>query len=687
MAEEQITKNSEIAQALGITARAARNRAKSESWPVSGKTVQGGGDSYYVAALPKYIQDALLDHAIATLPETSCTLPQANDNLPAEYADMAAPAQLAGWQRSTMDARYAILNLVNTIADRRGLNNAIDHVLAQAKNDLLPEHIQALIPVANARSANGEGKNTLSRRTIYRWRDLAAIGGTALAPKPARKKAIQPWAKYFLKCYQKPQKPSVQDALDEMKLVMPENIEMPSPSQCYRLLNKMSAVDRNKGRMSAKELKTIKPFRRRDTSELLPLDVVECDGHSYKARVAHPSHGRPFTPEVCAVIDSATRMALGWSAGLAESAETVADALRHAISTSEEKPYGGIPAIFYTDPGSGNMANVNAHPAFGRYARIGITFKTGIVGNSQARGMVERLQKSLWIRSAKQLETYKGRDMDGSIAHKTERLLNKEIRNPGSTDIAMPSWPQFLDICAMAVDHYNNTPHTGLPKITDAGGNRRHMTPQECWNFHVANGWTAETATDDELADLFRPRIQVKCIRAEVRLFGNIYFHRDLQHYHKEEVIVEYEPQDGSFVLVRDKEERLICRAGFEANKSSKFPMDAVTAAREKRAKGREKLLLQKLEEVHLERDGVVELEPSREQVAIAQKALETRQTKTRIPAADRDRYYFWCQLDEQVNKGIEIEEQHLQKFYQHFPTTSIWKSFRRIEADLAINQ
>ncbi|WP_321532303.1 Mu transposase C-terminal domain-containing protein [uncultured Desulfuromonas sp.] len=669
---------------LPKTESGMKRRADRDGWD-SRKRSGSKALEYHISSLPDAVQSALLDHAIATLPETSCALPQANDNLPAEYADLPAPAQLAGWQRSTMDARYAILNLVNTIAERRGLNKAIDHVLAQAKNDLLPEHIQALIPVANARSANGEGKNTLSRRTIYRWRDLAAIGGTALAPKPARKKEIQPWAKYFLKCYQRPQKPSVQDALDEMKLALPEGVAMPSQSQCYRLLNKMSAVDRNKGRMSAKELKSIKPFRRRDTSELLPLDVCQCDGHSFKAKVAHPVHGRPFKPECCAVIDAATRMVIGWSSGLAESAETVADALRHAISTSESKPCGGIMAITYADPGSGNLATVNAHPAFGRYARLGITFKTGITGNSQARGLVERLQKSLWIRAAKQLPTYMGRDMDSSIAHKIDLQLKKEIKNPGASGI-LPSWPQFRDLCAAAVEHYNNTPHSSLPKITDAGGNRRYMTPQECWNLHVAQGWKPETVDNDELADLFRPRTEVKCNRGEVRMFGNIYFSRDLMDYHQETVILEYEPQDGSFVMVRDMEERLICRAEFEANKSSMFPMDAVTAAREARAKGREKRLLQKLEEVRLERNGVIELEPSREQVAIAQKALETRKTKTRIPDSDRDRYRLWCQLDEQLATGGEIEE-HLQKFYRSFQNTSIWKSFRKVESTLAINQ
>ncbi|OQY20112.1 MAG: hypothetical protein B6I36_02395 [Desulfobacteraceae bacterium 4572_35.1] len=664
-----------------------KRRAKRDEWQ-SRKKVGTKAFEYHISSLPTQAQDSLLNTAIAEVPEPSCNLPAAtNTNLPAEIADLPDSARLAGWQRSTMNARYVILKLIDSVAQAHSLNKAIDQVITQAENDVLPPHIQALVPIANARSAGGKGKNVLSRRTIYRWRELAALGNTALAPKQTRKREVPAYAPWFLKCYQKPQKPSVQDALDELKLIIPKEIKMPSQSQCYRLLAKMSNVDQHKGRMSTKEIKALKGFRRRDTSNLLPLDVVECDGHSFKAKVAHPVHGRPFKPECCAVIDSATRMVTGWSVGLAESAETVADALRHAISTSEDKPCGGIPAIFYTDPGSGNKAAVNAHPAFGRYARLGITYKTGIVGNSQARGMVERMQKSLWIRAAKQLPTYMGKDMDGSIAHKTDRLLLKEIKNPGSSNL-LPSWPQFLDLCAVAVERYNNTPHSGLEKITDAGGNRRHMTPQECWNMHLAQGWVPETVEPKELTDLFRPRQQVKCNRCEVRLFCNTYSSSKLEPYHGEQVFIEYEPQDGSFVLVRDMEDRLICRATFEKNKSDKFEESAVEYARELRFLGRKKRAMNKLDEIHEERNGVITITAQPDVVEAREKLIAEMETteQIEIPHNNRDKYRLWCDLDAQHHAGHEIDT-HLQKFYKAFPRTPIWQSFKEMEADLAINQ
>jgi len=637
---------------------------------------------YHVRSLPQETQDALLEKAIETLPVSSAPVPQAKTGaLPAVIEDLPAPATLADWQRRTMDARCQILHLIDQLAEVHGLNKAMAKVIAQAKAELLPAHIQCLVPVANARSGGEMGKQTLSRRTLYRWRELKALGVTALSPKEPAKQPLPAWVPYFLKVYRVPQQPSVPEALEQLPFVLPEGMEMPSASQCYRLLNKMSRVEREKGRRTGKDLRALKPFRRRDTSDLMPLDVALCDGHSFKAKVAHPVHGRPFHPEVCAVIDAATRRAIGWSAGLAESAETVADALRHGIQQS------GVPLIFYTDPGSGNKAQVNAHPAFGRYARLGIDFKTGIVGNSQARGLVERFQKSCWIRAAKSLPTFTGKDMDGSALYKTTRLLDKDIKAQGRSDLLI-SWPQFLDLCQQAIDAYNNRAHSELPKITDAGGNRRYMTPNEMWETFTARGWQPDTVTPQELDDLFRPRVQVGTRRGEVRLFGNVYFHKELQHHHGEQVFVEYEPQNGRFVYVRDLDERLICRAEFEANKSSFYPVSAIEKAAEDRADRRRKLKELQIEEIEQERRGVIDIIPQ-PAVIEARRELEIEMTRPHaavvdIPMDDRDRYRFWCQLASRVDGGEELEGKEA-RFFESFSKTRVWRAFREVEQDLAI--
>ncbi|MCF6267797.1 MAG: Mu transposase C-terminal domain-containing protein [Desulfuromusa sp.] len=663
-----------------------RAKAKRENWQSRKRHGNGGGYEYHIDSLPAETKAALLDQAIESLPETSgqLTLKEnhalvLNDNLP-------APASLPAWRRNTMDARLQILALVDQLAEQFGISKAIDKIVARAQAGTLPEHIQQIVPLANARSKNGSGKQTLSRRTLYRWRDLRDIGTTALAPAEPAKQPIPAWVPYFLKCYQKPQKPSIPDALEELEYLLPEMLSMPSPSQARRFLDKMSKVDREKGRMSAKEIKTIKPFRSRDTSDLAPLEVCMCDGHSFKASVRHPIHGRPFKPEVCAVIDAATRVVTGWSAGLAESAQTVADALRHGIMVNEDKPRGGIPLIFYTDPGSGNKAKVNADPVFGRYARLGITFKTGIVGNSQARGLVERLQRSLWIRAAKKLPTYSGKDMDASVQYKTQRLLTNDIKAAA----VLISWPQFLDLCQQAVDDYNNRPHSALPKITDQGGNRRYMTPNEMWDAYLAKGWVPDTATELELDDLFRPRVQVTTRRGNVRLFGNTYFNSELQHHFGEQVFVEYEPQNGQFVYVRDMDERLICKAGFEANRSRMFPVSESEHAMEKRATGRAKRLYSQLDEVEAERRGVVEIEeivPAQisqfhQQLIDEEKAETNSSPAFKEPDSPASRIQAYRQLMQQKKTGNPPCEE-AENWLKTFMNTNAGKTMADLDADI----
>ena len=599
----------ELAGLPGIpgTPDGIRYRATKEQWCCRKRSGHGGGKEYHIDSLPAATKAALLDQAIAALPDTVCNLPAVKEKYDVIVPeDLPLPASLPKWRRDTMDARCQILQLVDQLGEQFGVSKAIDTIVARAKTETLPEHIQALIPVANARSNGGNGKQTLSRRTLFRWRDLRAVGTTALAPAEPAKQKIPAWAPYFLKCYQKPQKVSIQDALDELKLVIPAGMKMPSYSQANRFLKKMSVVDRERGRRSPKELKALQPYRQRSTDELQPLDIVQCDGHSFKARIAHPVHGKPFHPEVCACIDACTKLVTGWSAGLSETSETVADALRHSIMVGPSKERGGIPLTFYTDPGSGNKAKVNSDPIFGRYARLSIDFRTGIPGNSQARGLVERLQQSLWIRAAKQLETYTGKGMDPSVEHKNYRILMKDIKEMARSNM-LPTWNQFLDLCQQAVDNYNNRPHRALPKITDADGNRRNMTPSECWDVFVAHGWAPDTATKQELDDFFRPRRQGTTRRGQVRLFGNVYTNKELQHIHGEKVFIEYEPQDGSFVYVRDMDEKLICRAEFEGNKSCMRPVSEIEEKRNKRADARAKLKHEQLTEIELERRGVVE--------------------------------------------------------------------------------
>jgi putative transposase len=579
--------------------------AKREGWTSQKMAGQGGGFEYYLASLPQETRDHFATLAMETLPAVRPKTALAI----VEKAALPAVSRLKGWQTQTMDARLYIIRLIEQAAPAIGATKAIKQLVKRAAAGTLPPEVQQLVPLANKRS--GSGDRTLSERSLMRWWSEYKKAGTnyvALAPKQMESEEAPPWAAYFLKCYQVPEKISVPHALEDLAAILPAGMPMPSPSQVYRYLDKFSKLDIQKGRMTGKELKSQKGFIRRDTSMFDPLDICLCDGHSFKAYIAHPVHGRPFHPELCAVIDAVTRVIIGWSAGLSESSQTVADAVRHAVTVNDEKRYGGIMAMLYTDKGAGNEADVNSDPFVGMYARLGVTYKTGIPGNSQARGLIEKVQHTVWIRAAKKTAFFTGDDMDEGVKRAGYLALQKDVKQAlkkgekGTKSDALMPWRDFLDFCQEEVELYNRRPHSSLPKITDPNtGLRRHMCPLEKWSEFLGKGWTAEVPAPAELDALFRPHVTVITRRGEVRLWGNLYYSADLVHYNGETVVVAYDIHDANRVWVKDADERLICIANWNANKKAFFPVTAVEKAREDRKGRRKKLLLGHLEEVEAE--------------------------------------------------------------------------------------
>jgi putative transposase len=510
---------------------------------------------------------------------------------------------LKDWQRRGFEARLLVLRELQRLEKHLGTNKAIAELIRLGREGQLPAALQDALDVANRRNGGTKTARLVDRSTLLRWRKLAKQGGTALAPKDGSRShegTVPAWGKDLLKAFRQPTKPSLKNAVEDLQ---GEGVDF-SYGQARRFLGRMSRLDVERGRLGPSALRARKYYRKRNKDDLYPLDVCANDGHSFKARVAHPVHGRPFHPEVCAVVDVATRVCIGWSAGLAESSWTVADALRHAVTVDDRKPYGGIPAIFQTDPGAGPTADVNANELTGLYARLGITYKTVGVGNPQANGVVERPQSTLWIRAAKKLPTYTGKDMDRQVARRVYLTVEKDLRTHGES-VLLPSWREFLAFCDETVAKYNRRPHSELPLITDpVTGRRRHMWPVEAWDAFLSEGWRPELPTADELDGLFRPWIRVKARRGRVRVFTNDYqCPAVLEHYDGEFVLVEYDIHDATKVRVRDSQHRLLCEAQFDEG-SGYYPKPVIEQAREQRRKNRLTTLKRHEEEIELEAKG-----------------------------------------------------------------------------------
>ncbi len=575
-------------------------KAKREKWLAKHSDGRGGGLLYHYNSLPGKTRDTLHNQHNNTLPVERCK------NLVAGGEIKVDLTSLKKWQRDIFAARLALYREFERLLAIHGYTKAVNTLVLSAKTGTLPGQLQPMVAQANARKGKAR---TLSVSMVKGWhRTVKKDGITALAPKPAKKENVPAWASYFNKIYGRPQKPSLAEAMRELETVLPENIELPSYHQVRRYHQKRSRLERQKGRYSAPALKRFKGFIRRSTDNLLPTDVVQCDGHSFKSKISHPVHGRPFKPEVCAVIDVKTKLVLGWSAGLAESAHTVADALRHSMTVNENKPWGGVPAILYTDKGAGNMAHMLGDAVTGILTRAGITHHTGIPGNAQGRGLVEKTNQQLWISAAKKLQTFVGSGMDELVKRKIYLEHEKEVRQTGTCRTSsLPSWPEFLEICNAAVLNYNNKPHSGLPKMRDSATDRiRHMTPFEAWFTTIRDGWRPTMLDPAILHDLFRPQIVRTTIRNEVSLFNNVYYEKALEHYNGEKIIVEYDIHDPETVRIRDMDQRLICLAHHDRNKKDFFPVPVVEIARDVRYQGRKKLKERQLEEIELERHGTV---------------------------------------------------------------------------------
>ncbi len=580
---------------LPATVRGMRDRVKKDGWvsrQVNGKGGKDGMRTEYQPPAP--IMALIKEQVMQTLVADAGDIEPIKKQLEVVHTELAKPGNLKDWQREVAQARIAICFEVRRLAKAGGKEKAIQTVLDLAARGELPERLQQLVPVANAKRGKSRA---LSRTTLYRWmkETESESGGFAKVAPKARDISIVPaWASYLLSLYSQPQKPTLAHCVEILPEKLPTNITPPSYSACRRFIEKMSNVDQHRGRMGSREIKTLLPFVRRKTADMWPTEVYTADGHTFDAEVAHPAHGRAFRPEITTVLDVATRRAVGWSAGLAESTWTVLDSLRHACTSC------GIPSIFYVDNGSGFKNDMMGNEVTGFMERLGIELTHSLPYGSQARGMIERVQASIWVKAAKMLPTYMGKDMDAQAKQKVFKITRKDIKTIGKSKLLI-EWSDFLKFCQQVVDDYNNRPHSSLPKVRAEDGKKRHQTPNEAWAQAVAEKWQPVEVEASEADDLFRPYKTCKITRGEVRLFGNVYFNKDLEDYNKDTARVGYDIHDASRVWVRDREGRLICIAEFEANAQRYFPESMRDQADRKRAQGRIKRAEARIEEAEAE--------------------------------------------------------------------------------------
>lgn len=281
----------------------------------------------------------------------------------------------------------------------------------------------------------------------------------------------------FLRFFCLPTRPPVSEAYRNMQpWLLERGIDAPSYDTVCKIAAELPVTVKYRGRVTGSEWRSLKTYIERDVSMFHANDIWVGDGHSFKAKVQHPVHGQPFTPEITVIIDWVSRKIVGWSVALSESTIAVSDAFRHAQMTTRARPL-----VYYSDNGSGQTGKMIDCPIAGTLARQCIGHETGIPGNPQARGIIERLWQVTFIALAREYPTCTWRGADDNATTKMLKLLNRKDQG----GITIPSFNQLLDDVQRVVNAYKRYKISPEPKFPE----RLITTPpasRSLWRFRQA---------------------------------------------------------------------------------------------------------------------------------------------------------------------------------------------------------
>lgn len=530
-------------------------------------------------------------------------------------------------QKQIADARMTLVLYVRKLMDATGMTRkaAVELVAQRSRDGMLPDEAQQAAAIANARKGatrSGVGKSSLQQwLSDYMSATTPGERMAVLAPgKPVAKPVESyPWMPDFLRFWRNPNRPTVAMAYEDFEAEWQQMYQgndlmlsmLPPVDTVRYALRKIPKAERELGRVTGSDYKSLLPFVRRDWSVMPVNGVWVGDGHGIKMEVINPATGKPFRPEITLVIDGCTRVVVGWSLAVSESRVAVGDAIRHAVSQH------GVPLIYYSDNGGGEKNKEFDADITGIFSRLEIEHPTGIPGNPQARGIIERLNKEIPRRAAMQFGSWVGKSGDRETQRKYRKQVDSAVNaiEKGKAlnavqDAALrkvPTWEQLTAEIERQVERHNNRPHSSLP----VRENGRHWSPM-AYRKHLIERDSIELMylTSAELHEMFRPEKVCTARRGEIQLYKNIYFSTELASVEGEEVRVCFDIHDPHSVIVRRMDGTWICDAIWNGNKVDAFPKAYVEQLQEKRHKRRRQRLEQQLARVDEELTPAIEQKP-----------------------------------------------------------------------------
>ncbi|EHK3761207.1 transposase [Salmonella enterica] len=506
-------------------------------------------------------------------------------------------------QKAIVDARILLAAEVHKLRNFGGMGRtaAVKYIVEGVRQKALSDRVMAAAAVANARRGNRVGISTGALQEWYS--SFLLTQGDPLKLQallaPGHHKEVPweqiPWLNDFFMFYRTWKRPTIADAYEQFaawwQSAYSGNTAMlsalPSVYAVTRALRKVPVIVKERFRSTGSAWRSLNPFVRRDWTTLPVNAVWVGDGHCMKMTALNPM-GNIFHPEITLIMDAGQRFIVGWSLALSESTVAVADALRHGMMQH------GIPLIYYSDNGGGEKNRNLDADITGILPRLGVEHHTGIPGNPQGRGIIERVNKEIPRDVARSFRTYCAKNADAETVRLQQRIVNsaltaahkgKDLTKRQAEAIGkIPTWEQLLTAIEQEVARYNNRQHSSLPRRE----NGKHYSPA-AYRRMLIKEQNAEIdyLSPDELHEMFRPEIVRTTSRGEVRLFNNIYFAHELAAESGNEVRVSYDIHDANSVIVRRMDGSFICDAVWNGNRVDAFAKPVIQKLQEQRVKGR----------------------------------------------------------------------------------------------------
>ncbi|EFO2507517.1 transposase [Escherichia coli] len=657
-------------QGLPKTVQGITQKAKRANWTRRRKSgVQGKIYEYHISSLPKDVQKVLrqrLTHQVledAQLPAVVEQKAVKNVTIRDELEVMVKCPELAlrevqaltDKQKAIADARILLATEVHKLREYAGMSRtaAIKHIVDGIRQGVLPERVIVAGNTANARQGKRTGVSWGSLQEWYSaWLMARGDANQLLALLAPGHHKGTPWEQVwwlsdFFMFYRSWKRPTVEYAYREFSAWWHEKhandagmlAALPSVHAVRRVLSSVPVIVKERFRSTGSAWRSLNPFVRRDWSTLPVNAVWVGDGHCMKLMAFNPATGNTFRPEVTLVMDAGQRFIVGWSLSLSENVIAVADALRHGMSQH------GIPLIYYSDNGGGEKNRVLDADITGILPRLGVEHHTGIPGNPQGRGVIERANKGIPKDVALSFQTYCSKNADKETVmmqqritqsaikatHKGKELTKRQVKAMGE----VPTFEQLLAAIELEVKRYNNRPHSSLPRKEDG----EHYSPA-AYRRKLIKEQKAEIdmLSPEELHEMFRPESICTVRRGEVVLFRNIYFSTELAAEHGNEVRVCYDIHDANSVIVRRMDGSYICDAIWNGNKVDAFPKAVIEQQQEKRARGRIARATQKIEEAKRELTPAITQKPDFNFGFGLERKEEKKKEELYFFASERDR-------------------------------------------------